>query len=69
MKTIQQHEPKRQLCLLDKKSITYSIIYYYVATEISADNNLITVINVFTVEPHNEEKLVTLLERATEAVI
>jgi len=36
--------------------------------EISADNNLDTVIDVFNVEPHNQEKLVTLLERATDSV-
>jgi quinol monooxygenase YgiN len=34
-----------------------------------ADNELVTLINVFNVEPQNQDKLIKLLERATEEVM
>jgi len=36
---------------------------------ISTDNNFLTLINVFTVEPHNQQKLVELLTLATESTV
>lgn len=39
------------------------------ASLISVDNEVITLINVFTVEPQNQDKLIKILERATEEVI
>lgn len=38
-------------------------------TQISADNELITLINVFTVEPQNQDRLIKILEQATEEVM
>ena len=35
-------------------------------TTISKDNNLVTLINVFTVEPENQQRLVDVLVEATE---
>jgi quinol monooxygenase YgiN len=35
-------------------------------TTISANNNVITLINVFTVEPANQQRLIELLTQATE---
>jgi quinol monooxygenase YgiN len=35
-------------------------------TTISGNNNLITLINVFTVEPANQQRLIELLTLATE---
>src|SRR5712675_1962857 len=35
-------------------------------TTISTDNKVITLINVFTVEPENQQKLVEMLREATE---
>jgi Antibiotic biosynthesis monooxygenase len=36
---------------------------------ISKSNNVVTLINVFTVEPHDQQRLVDLLTEATEAVM
>jgi quinol monooxygenase YgiN len=36
---------------------------------ISNDNHFLTLINVFTVEPHNQQKLVELLTLATESTV
>jgi quinol monooxygenase YgiN len=36
---------------------------------ISKENNFLTLINVFTVEPHNQQKLVELLTSATESSV
>ena len=36
---------------------------------ISKSNNVVTLINVFTVEPHDQQRLVDLLSEATEAVM
>lgn len=36
---------------------------------ISVENELVTLINVFTVEPQNQDKLIKILERATEEVM
>jgi quinol monooxygenase YgiN len=38
-------------------------------SHISADNELVTLINVFNVEPQNQDKLIKLLEKATEEVM
>ena len=38
-------------------------------TTISRDHNLITLINVFTVEPANQQQLLELLARATETSV
>ena len=38
-------------------------------TYISERNDITTLINVFIVDPQNQDKLVTLLEHATESVI
>lgn len=38
-------------------------------TTISEDNNLVTLINVFTVEPENQQRLVDVLIEATEKVM
>jgi quinol monooxygenase YgiN len=38
-------------------------------TEILEGNKVITLINVFTVEPQNQERLVKVLEKATEQVM
>jgi hypothetical protein len=38
-------------------------------TQISEDNQVITLINVFTVEPQNQERLIEILEQATEEVM
>jgi quinol monooxygenase YgiN len=38
-------------------------------SHISADNELITLINVFSVEPRNQDKLIKILETATEEVM
>src|SRR5438552_3451680 len=38
-------------------------------SHISADNELITLINVFSVEPRNQDKLIKILEKATEDVM
>ena len=38
-------------------------------TTISKDNNLVTLINVFTVEPENQQRLVDVLVEATEKVM
>ncbi len=38
-------------------------------TEISEDNKGFTLINVFTVEPQNQERLVKILEKATEEIM
>jgi hypothetical protein len=38
-------------------------------TQISEDNQVITLINVFTVEPQNQERLIKILEQATEEVM
>jgi quinol monooxygenase YgiN len=38
-------------------------------TEISEDNKVFTLINVFTVEPQNQERLVKILEKATEVIM
>ena len=38
-------------------------------TTISKDNNCVTLINVFTVEPENQERLVDVLTEATEKVM
>jgi quinol monooxygenase YgiN len=40
-----------------------------VMSHISADNELVTLINVFNVEPQNQDKLIKLLEQATEEVM
>ena len=37
--------------------------------EISTTNHLVTVINVFTVDPTNQHRLVELLTRATEGSV
>lgn len=39
------------------------------ATTISADDDLMTLVNVFTVDPDRQEELVDLLVEATEQVI
>lgn len=39
------------------------------ASLISVGNELVTLINVFTVEPQNQDKLIKILERATEEVM
>jgi quinol monooxygenase YgiN len=36
---------------------------------ISKENNFLTLINVFTVEPHNQQKLIELLTLATESSV
>lgn len=36
---------------------------------ISTDNDVVTLINVFTVEPENQQRLVDLLVEATESVM
>jgi quinol monooxygenase YgiN len=38
-------------------------------TEIAVDNNIVTLINVFTVRPEQQQRLVDLLVEATEAVM
>jgi quinol monooxygenase YgiN len=38
-------------------------------TKISPDNKLVTFINVFTVDPNNQQRLIDLLSRATEASV
>jgi quinol monooxygenase YgiN len=38
-------------------------------TTISKDNNLVTIINVFTVDPANQQRLVDLLTEATETSV
>ncbi len=38
-------------------------------TTISKDNKVVTLVNVFTVEPENQQKLVDLLAEATEKTI
>ena len=38
-------------------------------TTISKDNNVVTLINVFTVEPENQQRLVEVLTEATEKVM
>jgi heme-degrading monooxygenase HmoA len=38
-------------------------------TTITTDNDVVTLINVFTVEPEQQQRLVDLLVRATETVI
>jgi heme-degrading monooxygenase HmoA len=38
-------------------------------SQISAVNELITLINVFTVEPQNQDRLIKILEQATEEVM
>ena len=38
-------------------------------TTISKDNNVVTLINVFTVEPENQQRLVDVLVEATEKVM
>ena len=38
-------------------------------TTISKDTKLVTFINVFTVEPANQQRLVSLLARATETSV
>lgn len=38
-------------------------------TTISKDNNFVTLINVFTVEPENQQRLVDVLVEATEKVM
>jgi quinol monooxygenase YgiN len=37
--------------------------------QISAKNNMVTLINVFTVDPANQQRLVELLTRATEVSV
>ncbi|MBB6128080.1 antibiotic biosynthesis monooxygenase family protein [Mucilaginibacter lappiensis] len=38
-------------------------------TEISTENNFLTLINIFTVEPANQQKLIDLLIAATEGSV
>jgi quinol monooxygenase YgiN len=38
-------------------------------TTISKSNKLVTIINVFTVEPENQQQLIDLLARATETYV
>jgi quinol monooxygenase YgiN len=38
-------------------------------TRISTENNVITLINVFTVEPSNQQRLIELLTEATEVSV
>ena len=38
-------------------------------TTISKSNKLVTIINVFTVEPENQQRLIDLLDRATETYV
>jgi len=38
-------------------------------TQISADSELITLINVFTAEPQNQDRLIKIPEQATEEVM
>ncbi|MFC4809422.1 antibiotic biosynthesis monooxygenase family protein [Paenibacillus sp. GCM10023250] len=38
-------------------------------TQISADNQVLTLINVFTVEPENQDRLVELLTSATDVSV
>lgn len=38
-------------------------------TRISPDNDVVTLVNVFTVEPEDQQRLVDLLVQATETVI
>src|SRR6266849_1546211 len=38
-------------------------------TQISTKNNVVTLINVFTVDPTNQQRLVELLTRATEVSV
>ncbi len=38
-------------------------------TNISTNNNVVTLINVFTVDPENQERLIELLTRATEVSV
>src|SRR5215208_5599109 len=38
-------------------------------TKIAVDNNVVTLINVFTVQPEQQQRLVDLLVEATEAVM
>jgi hypothetical protein len=38
-------------------------------TQISKDKEVITLVNVFSVEPSNQERLIKILEKATEDVM
>jgi quinol monooxygenase YgiN len=40
-----------------------------IMSRISADNKLVTLINVFNVEPQNQDKLIKILEQATEELM
>jgi hypothetical protein len=46
-----------------------SASYRIFMTIISKSNKLVTFINIFTVEPANQQQLLDLLARATDAVV
>jgi len=59
-----------QICLIKAKlkAIMSNIDIKHI-TQISEDKQVITLINVFTVEPQNQERLIKILEQATEEVM
>jgi antibiotic biosynthesis monooxygenase (ABM) superfamily enzyme len=59
-----------QICLIEAKlKAIMSNTDIKDITQISVDNQVITLINVFTVEPQNQERLIKILEQATDEVM
>jgi hypothetical protein len=48
---------------------TFAACVKTIVSLISVDNELVTLINVFTVEPRNQDNLIKILERVTEEVM
>jgi quinol monooxygenase YgiN len=51
---------------LESASRKYPLVKGSLVTTISKDNKVVTLINVFTVEPENQQKLANMLVEATE---